>query len=59
MKKNIIGYVQAPSIAVKKPQTKVHRTVEPKSFIVNPDGTLSLREEYTGWDSDKSNRIGE
>jgi hypothetical protein len=58
-KENIIGYVQAPSIAVKKPQTKVYRTVEPKRFVMNPDGTVSLKEDYVGWDSDKPNRTGE
>jgi len=63
MENTMIGYVQAPATQSNKIEPK--HTFVPKAgytgtnkLQINPDGTVSLRAQFT-WDFDKPNRAGE
>jgi len=53
MENIILGFIQAPNYGQGPVVRK--KVVQPKTFVQNPDGTLTLLAESKGWDKDKPN----
>jgi hypothetical protein len=55
MENIILGFTQAPNYGQGPVVRKKVVVVQPKTFVQNPDGTLSILAESKDWDKDKPN----
>lgn len=51
----ILGFTQAPNYGQGPVVRKKVVQVQPKTFVQNPDGSLTLLAESKDWDKDKPN----